>query len=151
MLNPKAPPAPKSAHCLMTDVGISALNKQHLRLASYAMEFNQIVEDLAAREMNQKDWKHIDALFSRISLFVATHFRDEEEMMREHGFPGLRHHEKLHNKFIDEMARVQSQVNNRKIAFTGKLSTLLWDFLYGHINVEDAQYGEFFRENGIEK
>jgi len=149
MLSSKAPPPPKSAHCLMSDVGISVLNSQHLRLASYAMEFNQLVEELTTREINQKDWKRVDALFSRIMLFVAVHFRDEEEMMQEHGFPGLKHHQKLHNKFIDEMATVQSQINNRKIAFTGKLSTLLWDFLYGHINNEDAQYGDFFREKEI--
>ncbi len=151
MLNQTAPPPPKSAHCLMSDVGISLLNKQHLRLASYAMEFNQLVEELATREMEKKDWKHVDALFSRIMLFVATHFRDEEEMMQEHGFPGFAHHKKLHDKFVDEMARVQSQINNRKIAFTGKMSTLLWDFLYGHINTEDSIYGDFYREKGIDR
>ena len=151
MLNSKAPSPPKSVHCLMTDVGISTLNSQHLRLASYAMEFNQLVEELTTREINQKDWKHVDALFSRIMLFVATHFRDEEEMMQKHGFPGLKHHQVLHKKFVDEMAGVQSQINNRKVAFSGKLSTLLWDFLYGQINNEDAQYGDFYREKGINK
>ena len=135
----------------MSDVGISALNKQHLRLASYAMEFNQLVEELATRDMDKKDWKHVDALFSRIMLFVATHFRDEEDMMQEHGFPGLKHHQKLHNKYIDEMAKVQSQINNRKVAFSDKMSNLLWDFLYAHINNEDSQYGEFYREKGINR
>lgn len=150
MLNSKAPPPPpQSAHCLVSDVGISVLNKQHLRLASYAMEFNQLVEELTTREINQKDWKHVDALFSRIMLFVAVHFRDEEGMMQEHDFPKYKQHKKLHDKFIDELASVQSQINNRKIAFTGKLSNLLCDFLYGHINNEDSQYGDFYRENGI--
>ncbi len=149
MLNSKAPPPPQSAHCLVSDVGISTLNSQHLRLASYAMEFNQLVEELTTREINQKDWKHVDALFSRIMLFVAAHFRDEEQMMQEQGFPGFQQHQKLHNKFVDEMADVQSKINNRKIAFSGKLSTLLWDFLYRHINEEDAEYGEFYREKGV--
>jgi len=146
MLNSKAPPPPQSSHCLMTDVGVSNLNSQHLRLASYAMEFNQLVEELTTREINQKDWKQIDALFSRIMLFVAAHFKDEEEMMQNHGFPGFARHQKLHNKFTAEMGTVQSQINNRKIAFSKKLSNLLWDFLYVHINEEDAQYGNFFRE-----
>jgi len=151
MLNSKAPPPPQSAHCLMSDVGVSALNSQHLRLASYAMEFNQLVEELTTREMNQKDWKQVDALFSRIMLFVAVHFRDEEALMQEQGFPGLARHKKLHNKFTSEMASVQSQINNRKVAFSSKLSNLLWDFLYVHINEEDAQYGAFYRESGIDK
>lgn len=149
MPNLKAPPPPKSAHCLMTDVGVSVLNSQHLRLASYAMEFNHLVEELATREMTQQDWKRVDALFSRITLFIAVHFREEEEMMREQGFPRYEHHQKLHNKFTEEMAAVQSQINNREIAFSGKLSNLLWDFLYVHINEEDAQYGDYYREKGI--
>ncbi len=149
MLNSKAPSPPQSAHCLMTDVGVSTLNSQHLRLASYAMEFNQLVEELTTREMNQKDWKQVDALFSRIMLFVAVHFKDEEEMMREQGFPGFSRHKKLHDKFTSEMAGVQSQINNRKVSFSGKLSNLLWDFLYVHINEEDAQYGEFYRQKGV--
>ncbi|MCP3670386.1 MAG: hemerythrin family protein [Gammaproteobacteria bacterium] len=149
MFSTKAPPPPKSAHCLVSDVGISVLNSQHLRLASYAMEFNQLVEELTTREINQKDWKHVDALFSRIMLFVSAHFRDEEDMMQENGFPEYKYHKKLHDKFVDEMADVQSKINNRKIAFSDKLSTLLWDFLYGHINDEDSKYGEFYREKGI--
>jgi hemerythrin-like metal-binding protein len=151
MLNSKAPTPPQSAHCLMQDVGISTLNSQHLRLASYAMEFNQMVEDLSTRDMTQKDWKRIDALFSRIMLFVAVHFRDEEEMMQQQGFPGYARHKKLHEKFTAKMAIVQSHINNRKVSFSAKLSNLLWDFLYVHINEEDAQYGSYYRDKGLRK
>jgi len=135
----------------MQDVGISLLNKQHLRLASYAMELNQLVEELATRDISQKDWRHIDALFSRITLFVAQHFRDEEEMMEKHNYPRFEHHKELHGKFTGELAGVQSQINNRKIAFTDKLSNLLWDFLYVHINEVDSHYGEFYRQQGLAK
>ncbi len=142
-------PSPQSAHCLVTDVGIDELNKQHLRLASYAVELNQIVEEISAREPVQADWRHVDALFSRICLFVAAHFRSEEEMMEEHAYPATADHKGLHNQFSAELADVQSKINNRNLEFGGKLSNLLWDFLYIHINEVDIKYKEFLEEKGI--
>ena len=141
--------SPQSAHCLVTDVGVDELNKQHLRLASYAVELNQIVEEISAREPTQSDWRHVDALFSRTCLFVAAHFRSEEELMEKYGYPGYADHKGLHNQFSSELADVQSKINNRNLKFGGKLSTLLWDFLYVHINEVDIKYKEFLEEKGI--
>ena len=139
----------ESQRCLLSDVGVAKLNKQHLRLASYAVEFQQIAEELAEREPSHDDWKHIDALFSRISRYVAEHFRDEEALMVEHHYPDYAAHKKMHEKFIAELARIQSQINNRNAKFKGKLSTLLWSWLYGHINEVDFKYREFFRSKGL--
>ena len=139
----------KPAHCLLKDVGVAALNKQHLHLASYAVEFSQIVDELATREPTSKDWKQIDALFGRVSRFVVTHFREEEELMIAHGYPDYSSHKRLHDKFADELGKIQSQINNRNLKFKGKLSTLLWDWLYHHINEVDFVYREFFLEKGV--
>jgi len=148
MFGLKADKSYEGKHCLLKNVGVMSLNKQHLRLASYAMEFSQIVEQLSDREPGAEDWKHIDALFSRISLFVATHFREEEELMRIYDYPEYPGHKRQHDVFVQELAQIQAQINNRNIKFKGKLSTLLWDWLYTHINEVDYQYREFFREKG---
>lgn len=139
----------RSEHCLLKNVGVASFNQQHLRLASYAVEFSQIVGQLAEREPTPEDWRHIDALFSRISRFVATHFSEEEAMMESYGYPGYPGHKKQHDKFVQELTQIKSQINDRNLNFKGKLSTLLWDWLYKHINEVDYQYGEFFREKGI--
>jgi hemerythrin len=138
-----------SSHCLLNEVGIAEINKQHLRLASYAVQFSQIVDELSTREPTNQDWRQIDALFSRIMRYVATHFDEEEALMREHGYPDYAAHKKLHDKFSAEMIKMQSQINNRNIKFKKKLSSMLWDWLYNHINTVDYQYREFFREKGL--
>ncbi|MCP3867346.1 MAG: hemerythrin family protein [Gammaproteobacteria bacterium] len=138
-----------SEHCLLKNVGISEFNKQHLRLASYAVEFSQLVEELATREPENKDWRQVDALFSRISRFVATHFREEEELMRVHAYPDYAAHKVLHEKFAKQLAEVQSQINSRNIKFKGKLTDMLWGWLYHHINEVDYEYRDFFMEKGI--
>ena len=149
MVGSKVVDSHESRNCLLADVGIAKLNKQHLRLASYAVEFQQIVEDLVAREPNRDDWRHVDSLFSRISRYTVEHFRDEEALMVAYEYPDYLPHKKSHEKFVEELAQVQSQINNRNVKFKGKLSLLLWNFLYGHINDVDFEYREFFLSKGI--
>ncbi len=149
MLSFKSAGPRQVGNCLLADVGVNACNKQHLRLASYAVEFHEMVEALAEKEPDQNDWRRIDSLFSRISRFVAVHFREEEALMVEHGYPDYTRHKSLHDKFVTELANVQSQINNRNIRFKGKLGAMLWNWLYNHINVEDYKYREFFLEKGV--
>jgi hemerythrin-like metal-binding protein len=138
-----------TSHCLLKEVGVAELNKQHLRLASYAVEFSLIVDELSTREATNQDWRRIDALFSKIMKFVATHFAEEEALMREHGYPDYASHKKLHDKFSAEMIAMQAQINGRNIKFKKKMSSLLWDWLYKHINEVDYRYRDFFMGKGL--
>ena len=145
----KSSAAKDNSHCLLKEVGIAEINKQHLRLASYAVQFGQIVDELSTREPSNQDWRQIDALFSKVMRYVATHFEEEEALMREHGYPDYEAHKKLHDKFSAEMVKLQSDINNRNIKFKKKMSSLLWDWLYHHINEVDYQYREFFLSKGL--
>lgn len=138
-----------SAHCLLRDVGVNDINRQHLRLASYAVEFNQIIDELAGREPENQDWRHIDALFSRVMRYVETHFRDEEELMRKYDYPGYEAHKRLHDRFIEELIDVQSRINNRSVSFKKKFGAMLWNWLVHHINEEDYKYRDFFLGKGL--
>ena len=145
----KSSAAKDDSHCLLKEVGLAELNKQHLRLASYAVEFSLIVDELSAREPVNEDWRRIDALFSKITRYVATHFSEEEELMRKYEYPDYAAHKKLHDKFSAEMRKMQAEINNRNIKFKKKMSSLLWDWLYHHINEIDYQYREFFLSKGL--
>jgi len=149
MFGLKSSSAQDNSPCLLKNVGVSEFNKQHLRLASYAVEFNQLVEELAEREPDASDWKRVDAVFSRVTLFVATHFREEEAIMRKFDYPGYPGHKVQHDKFVNDLAKIQSQINDRNVKFKGKMSTLLWDWLYHHINEIDVEYREFFAGKGL--
>ncbi len=149
MLGLKSSESTQQAHCLLKDVGINSINRQHLRLASYAVEFNQIIEELAEKEPTNEDWRQIDALFSRVTRFVQTHFREEEELMMEHQYPAFAGHKRLHDKFITGLIDVQSKINNRKVTFKDKFGAMLWNWLIHHINEEDYKYREFFQAKGL--
>ena len=141
----KAQPS-QGSHCLLKDVGISDFNRQHLKLASYTVEFSQLIEELASRAPTGADWRRIDALFSRVTRFVEIHFSEEEELMRKHDYPEFAAHKRLHDRFVKELAGIQSGINNRKLSFKGKFGAMLWNWLYHHINEEDYKYREFFQQ-----
>ena len=145
----KSSAAKDNSHCLLKEVGIAEINKQHLRLASYAVQFGQIVDELSTREPTNQDWRQIDALFSKVMRYVATHFEEEEALMLEHGYPDYEAHKKLHDKFSAEMVKLQSDINNRNIKFKKKMGSLLWDWLYNHINTVDYQYRDFLLSKGL--
>ncbi len=69
--------------------------------------------------------------------------------MEKHGYPAYADHKRLHNQFSSELADVQSKINNRNTKFGGKCCTLLWDFLFVHINEVDIKYKEFLEEKGV--
>ena len=135
--------------CLLKNVGVMEFNKQHLRLASYAAEFQQLVDKLSDQEPSIQDWKHVDALFSRISRFVTEHFRLEEETMLKHGYPDYKSQKKQHDGFIKKLLEVQGKVRGRDVRFTKGFCAELWEWLFHHINVIDFAYREFFISKGL--
>ena len=138
-----------ASHCLLKDVGVNRINRQHLRLASYAVEFNEIIDALGDEAPDVADWRRIDALFNRVMRFVETHFKEEEELMRKHGYPDFKAHKQIHDRFVLELIKVKSQINNRDPAFRKKFGPMLWNWLMHHINEEDYKYRDFFRGRKI--
>ncbi len=137
-----------TASCLIKDVGIMRFNKEHMRLASYVAEFQEVVDSLRTREAIIDDWRHIDALFARILKVASSHFKAEEEMMSSQGYPGYESQKKQHDKFLDKMLKVQDDIRGRKIKFKDDFKSLLWDWLINHINQVDVEYREFFQNKG---
>lgn len=149
MFKKKSESTASGAHCLLKDVGVNSINRQHLRLASYAVEFNQIIENLEGREPEEQEWRRIDSLFAKVTRYVESHFREEEQLMIENGYPDYESHKALHDNFVAGLIKVQSSINNRKISANKKFGTMLWDWLIQHINQEDYKYREFFQSKGL--
>ncbi|MBF0383875.1 MAG: hemerythrin family protein [Magnetococcales bacterium] len=136
----------QNSSCLLKDVGIMRFNKEHMRLASYVAEFQEVVDSLRTREANIEDWRHIDALFGRILKVASGHFKAEEDMMNAQGYPGYDSQKKQHDKFLEKMLKVQEDIRGRKIKFKDDFKAMLWDWLINHINQVDVEYRDFFNK-----
>lgn len=78
------------------ELGIDLIDSQHKVLLD-------IMNDLNAQILRGKGKKGCDEALERMHEYTESHFRDEEELMRKSGFPGLKGHKMVHAKFAQRV------------------------------------------------
>jgi hemerythrin-like metal-binding protein len=81
--------------------------------------------------------------------YTRSHFRDEERLMREYGYDGLRDQESQHRYFAEKMVGMQQQVTTGNTMITIDLMDFLKDWLIKHILGSDKKYQDFFKSKGV--
>jgi hemerythrin len=100
---------------------------------------------LAIRRGSSRD--EVGATLGFLEQHVETHFRDEEALMREVGFPLLEAHQREHQAFFREVAEFSSEHRRAGaspsliLRVTGRIATWLRD----HIGDADRRLAEFVR------
>ncbi len=79
-------------------------------------------------------------LLRRLAVYVATHFEEEEELMRSFGYPGLGRHSELHSRLRE---RVDSLFDEDGAAAPVhgalELATFIAEWLSDHVKGEDKK------------
>lgn len=88
-------------------------------------------------------------LLDQLILYTATHFSDEERLMRQHGYPDFARHKAEHEKLTCQTLELQKQYHSNSTALTVQVMSFLKDWLSSHIQGEDKKYGPFLNSKGI--
>ncbi len=90
----------------------------------------------------------IAPLIGFLADYVAVHFRDEELLQRESGFPGYAEHRAEHADFTERVAglRIALTAEGPTLLLLIKTNKALVDWLTNHISSSDRKLGEFLRE-----
>lgn len=80
--------------------------------------------------------------------YGELHFRDEEAMLAEHGYPGLEQHRRQHRQFLDQIASFRGQLLEGGSGLGHSMSQFLGSWLVNHIMVSDKAYAAFLRGSG---
>jgi len=75
--------------------------------------------------------------------YTKIHFSAEERLMREHGYPQLADHKRLHDQLMDKVIQMNDKVRSGRMVPSVSLGTFLKDWLLTHILQQDKKYGEF--------
>jgi len=78
---------------------------------------------------------------------TAQHFRDEETLLAELGYPELETHRIVHAALLTKARRIQRDVLTGQLDFGQLLAFLAMDLVKGHILGEDRNYFELFAGN----
>jgi hemerythrin-like metal-binding protein len=81
--------------------------------------------------------------FGKLTQYVEAHFRDEEDLLRERGYPKIEEHIAEHHLISAELAKLYQHLLEGGDV-TEELLHLARDWVIIHIGVEDMEYADFF-------
>ncbi|MEJ1298559.1 MAG: bacteriohemerythrin [Candidatus Sedimenticola sp. (ex Thyasira tokunagai)] len=123
-------------------VGIAALDEDHQKLIQLLNQFQTAYDYHTGEEFESK------ALEELVS-YTKYHFKHEEELLEEHGYPDIEAHKEKHREmalqvesFLDDYAQQGHE------ALEG-VARYLTDWLINHINGTDKEYSGFLNKKGI--
>lgn len=126
-------------------LGVPRIDDQHKELIS---RFDKLLRACKEGQGN----KEVSRLLDFLDTYVITHFRDEEQLQQESGFPDYETHKQEHAAFIANIGELKKQVQAEgdiQLEHVLNANNLLLDWLLRHIAVRDKAVGEHLKAKGL--
>jgi hemerythrin len=123
-------------------VGVSEMDRQHKK---FMRMLNRLINEPEAQTHSET----ISDLLSGMIAYAREHFRDEEALMAEYGYPFKDHQTEQHKAFVKKTVDICSAVEVGVDSVPQVLLAYLKDWLVQHILQQDMRYKTFFLERGI--
>jgi hemerythrin len=123
-------------------VGIPAIDEQHRKLIG-------MINTMAEARQARVDSEVVSEVLNEMTRYAAEHFKSEEDLMRQHGFPSFDEHRKKHVSFRKDVAHLCLDAVAHKTSVPESVVRFLKDWFVDHILYCDQRYAEFFRQIGV--
>lgn len=123
-------------------VGDEFIDNQHKRLFQIANRFYNAYQARQARTV-------LGSIFDELIDYTILHFKDEEELLRQHNFPEFHQHKRNHEKLIGLVSRYKEQFEQGDEGIETRVLDFLKLWLNGHIMGMDRQYKPYIAESSI--
>lgn len=122
-------------------VGMPEIDQQHQDLFA---KFNALLEAWLAGEGRTE----VGELFDFLDSYVLTHFADEENLMRQIGFPALPDHQEVHQAFVRQVSQFKERLitEGPTPELVSLVSMTMTGWLIKHISGMDRAIGTFYKE-----
>lgn len=117
-------------------VGFEPIDGDHKKLIAL---INRL--DTALKEGDSVD--EVTAILEELVSYTTWHFRHEERLMQEHGYPGYFKHKQEHDKLAATVKQQQQRFENGEFAVGDELMRFLTAWLTNHILGTDKETGQF--------
>ena len=119
------------------NLGISIIDEQHRGLIS---TINSLYYFIQAGHGNET----IDSTMIMLKQYTNVHFKTEEALMAEAGYPAIKEHIALHKELSGKTKKFSIDVNRNDDPDI--LLKFLKEWWLGHINKEDRKYAPFLKK-----
>ena len=126
-----------------SSVDVRAMDDQH----SILMD---TINDLRLALMHGRGPEEVSEHLDRLIEFTRMHFRSEEQLMEEAGFPGLAEHRAEHHRMLAEMLQATHCLQHGEGLHTRAMLCTLRAGYIEHIEGLDCEYGPWLNEHGIQ-
>ncbi|HHJ39442.1 MAG: bacteriohemerythrin [Methylothermaceae bacteria B42] len=120
---------------------ISVADEQHQNIFSLLNQLDDAVKagDRAAT----------GSILDELINVVVDHFKTEEDLMQQHGYPNFAAHKDAHDKLVATCADLQKKFHAGGAEVTPETTQFVKDWLVNHIPKIDKDYGPFLNEKGV--
>ncbi len=141
-----APPSDRSADALewspRFSVGVAAIDDQHKRIVD-------MINAVIIRSASTTTREVISEALVDMIEYVDVHFRDEEALLKKHGYPGCKEQEDLHLEFTKRVVELCSTYRDDHETTRVDLLSSLKQWFLDHIRIEDMKFKEFLHDKGV--
>jgi len=123
------------------DCGRLTIDTQHRRL------FDDVNLVLARMPAGAADPAFLDSM-DRLVADVSAHFRDEEALLREEGYPEAEAHAKTHEALETKAKALLRDSRDGFVGLDRLVSFLVYDLVLLHMQIEDKKFFPFLRMRG---
>ena len=124
-------------------VGVEELDQQHQQLVKM---LNRLI---AKRETIDTHSETISDMLLAMTQYAKEHFKTEENLMKEYGYPGLEEQKQEHRTYRIKAVDFSTATILGIEAVPEILLAYLFEWWTHHILDEDMKYKQFFKEKGV--
>lgn len=124
------------------EVGNTLLDSEHKELLAK-------INDFMSACSQGKGRSEILNTLQFLKNYTKTHLEHEEELQRKSGYPDYQNHRKLHQKFVDEVNRLEKQFSQsgESIVMVGEINLHLGNWFISHIKNEDTKLTAYLKDH----
>ena len=123
------------------ETGVEKIDEQHRELIK---RINAVVSMGTLAVAKEETQKTIDFL----GEYIVSHFKDEEVLQKQSGYPKHERHKEQHQGYINEFKKLKEEFlkNGPSGTFTIKLNTSIINLIVRHIKSDDVEFGKYYKE-----
>jgi len=119
-------------------VGNPEIDQQHQKLFDIANRYSVALQGGVGQ-------KTLIRIFNELVEYTGYHFRREEELMREGGFPDLESHKQNHEKLVKLVMYYKQELDMGGMGIEQRALDFIKTWLSGHILGMDRKYREYVK------
>lgn len=106
-------------------------------------ELFRLINDFHSRWQEAHNRQDIGKVFNQLIAYAEIHFRHEEQIMENAGFPRLPDHQQIHESMIDEVFQLHKAYMEENLHLEMQTMKFVKSWLLQHILQNDYQFRDF--------